>query len=177
MDNLRDKFSKLYDNYIDKIYRFIFLKVSSQEVAEDLTSETFLRGWEAFKSKNKNSENPDKIKNPPAFLYQIARNLIVDHYREKSRTQVISIENTSITDPKTNLENKAVFNSDLELVRKKISELKEDYQNVIIWHYLDDLPINEVAKLLDRTEGATRVLLHRALDSLKKKINLDHEEG
>jgi len=163
MANLRKTFSKIYDRYIDKIYRFIFLKVSSQEIAQDLTSETFLKGWESFK-------NGNKIENPQAFLYQIARNLVTDHYREKGRAQIVSAEYVSIVDPREDIEEAAVLKSDINTVRLALVNLKEDYQNVIIWHYLDDLPITEVAKLLDRTEEATRVLLSRALKGLRNEL-------
>jgi RNA polymerase sigma-70 factor (ECF subfamily) len=165
MANLKKVFSKIYDQYIEKIYRFIFLKVNSEEIAQDLTSETFLRGWESFKEKE------EKIENPSAFLYQIARNLVIDHYREKGKAQVVSAEFAQILDPRPNMEENAILRSDVEQIREVLTEIKEDYQNVIIWHYLDDLPICEVAKLLDRSEEATRVLLHRALESLRKKVN------
>lgn len=175
MVNPRKIFSKIYDQYVEKIYRFIFLKVSSQEIAEDLTSETFLKGWEAFKKTQNPSSDERKIENPQAFLYQIARNLVIDYYREKGKFQVVSVESADwrspFTDPRTDLEERAILNSDLEIIRQNLSSLKEDYQNVIIWRYLDDLPISEVAKLLDRSEEATRVLLHRALGALKQKIN------
>ena len=164
MADLRKIFSKIYDQYIGKIYRFIFLKVSSQEIAQDLTSETFLRGWESFK-------NGTKIENPQAFLYRIARNLVTDHYREKGRAQIVSAEYVSIVDPREDIEEAAVLKSDINTVRLALVNLKEDYQNVIIWHYLDDLPITEVAKLLDRTEEATRVLLSRALKGLRNELN------
>jgi len=170
MKKLKKEFSKIYDLYIDKIYRFIFLKVNSQEIAEDLTSETFLRGWEAFR-KAQNPTTSQKIKNPQAFLYQIARNLVTDHYREKGKTQIVSAEYTPIVDPREDLEEEAVLRSDINTVRLALVNLKEDYQNAIVWHYLDDLPISEVAKLLDKSEEATRVLLHRALKSLRQKIN------
>ena len=166
MSDLRKTFSKIYDQNIDRIYRFIFLKVNSQEVAQDLCSETFLRTWEKFKQ---GKENP--IDNPSAFLYRTARNLIIDHYRKKGRTQVVSTELTPIIDPREDLEEKAILRSDLNVVRKALTGLKEDYQDVIIWHYLDDLPIPEVSELLDRSEAATRVLLHRALKALKTEIN------
>jgi len=162
MANLRKKFSKIYDQYIDKIYRFIFLKVSSKDVAEDLTSETFLRAFESMKTNN--------IENPQAFLYRIARNLVTDHYREKGRTQIVSAEYVPVIDPKGDLEEKAILNSDMEQVRLAINNLKEDYQNVVIWHYLDDLSIPEIAKMMDRSEEAARVLLHRALKALKNEI-------
>jgi len=168
MANLRKIFSQIYDKYIDKIYRFIFLKVNSEEIAQDLTSETFLRGWESFK-------NGNKIDNPQAFLYRIARNLVIDHYREKGRTQVVSAEFAPIVDPREDLEEKAILTSDIDRIRQVLVNLKEDYQNVIIWHYLDDLPIKEVSKLLDRTEEATRVLLSRALKTLKQSIDLRNQ--
>jgi len=162
MADPRKDFSEIYDKYIEKIYRFIFLKVNSQDIAEDLTSETFLRVFESFKTNN--------IENPQAFLYRVARNLVTDHYREKGRTQVVSADYVSVVDPEENLEKKAILNSDMEQVRFALSSLKEDYQNVIVWHYLDDLPIIEVARMLDRSEEATRVLLHRALKALKNEI-------
>jgi RNA polymerase sigma-70 factor (ECF subfamily) len=165
MTNSRKIFSEIYDQYIDQIYRFVFLKVSSQEIAEDLVSETFTRAWESIKGGT-------DIKNCRAFLYQIARNKVIDHYREKGKNQVVSAELDPIVDPREDLEEKAIFNSDLEVVKKAITNLKDDYQNVIIWHYLDDLPIPEVSKILDKSEDATRVLLHRALKSLKNELNI-----
>jgi len=166
MGDLRKKFSQIYDQNVDKIYRFVFLKVNSQEVAQDLTSETFMRTWEKFKQ---GKDNP--IQNPSAFLYRTARNLVIDHYREKGKAQVISVDSTPIIDPRENLEERAVLSSDLNMIKTVLVELKADYQDVIIWHYLNDLPISEVSKLLDRSEEATRVLLHRALKSLRLEIN------
>jgi RNA polymerase sigma-70 factor (ECF subfamily) len=166
MDKKQEEFSKVYDEYIEKIYRFIFLKVNSQEVAQDLSSETFLRTWEKFRD---NGSNP--IENPKAFLYQTARNLVVDYYREKGKFQVMPIENTFLKDSADDLMEKAMINSEFDSIKSALSSLKDDYQNVIIWHYLDELSIPEIAKMLDKTEQATRVLLHRALNSLKDKCN------
>jgi len=164
MADTRKTFGQIYDRYVEKIYRFIFFKVNSQEIAEDLASETFLKTWEVFKNEEKSIENIQ------AFLYKTARNLVIDYYREKGKVQVVSADNPSITDPSQNLEEKEMLRSDVNMVKVALTNLKEDYQNVIIWHYLDDLPISEISYMLDRTEDATRVLLHRALESLKKKI-------
>ena len=163
MANLRKIFSKIYDRYIDKIYRFIFFKVNSQEIAQDLTSETFLKGWESFK-------NGTKIENPQAYLYKTARNLVIDFYREKGKVQIVSADNPLIPDPAPNLEEKAMLSSDLDQIRQALTELNDDYQNVIIWYYLDDLSISEISQMLGRTDDATRVLLHRALKTLKEKL-------
>jgi len=164
MNNPRKAFSQIYDQCVEKIYRFIFLKVSSQEIAQDLCSETFLKGWQSFKENNK------KIDNPQAFLYQIARNLVVDHYREKGRTQTVSADCISITDPRVNLEEETQANSELDTIKAVLTTLKDEYQEVVIWHYIDDLSIAEIAKMLKKSEGAVRVTLHRALKAVKKEI-------
>lgn len=172
MGNLKKEFSQIYDKYINKIYRFIFLKVNSQETAEDLASETFLRCWQAFqKRQSERNETIKKIENPPAFLYQIARNLVIDFYREKGRFQVISAEDCQINDPNQDLEGKSLRESDLETIKGALSCLKEDYQTVIIWRYLDELSVPEIAKIMDKSEENTRVMLHRALKALKSELN------
>ena len=164
MDKKQEIFSQIYDKYIDKIYRFIFLKVNSQEKAQDLCSETFLRGWRVFK------ENKNKIENPQAFLYRIARNLVIDHYREKGRTQIIPADNVPIIDPRADLEEKSSLDSDMNRVKLVLADIKDDYQEVIIWHYIEDLSIPEIAGILDKSEGAVRVTLHRALGAIREKI-------
>ena len=164
MSNPREIFSQIYDQYIEKIYRFIFLKVNSREIAEDLCSETFLRGWNVFK------EDKNKVENPQAFLYQIARNLVVDHYREKGRTQFVSTDNVPITDPRVNLEEESLWRSDLHTIKVGLINLKQEYQEVVIWHYIEDLSIPEIAKMINKEEGTVRVILHRALKSLKEEL-------
>ena len=165
MNKLQKEFSKIYDKYVEKIFRFVFLKVNSKEVAEDITSDVFLKTWEVFKEDNQ------KIQNISAFLYQTARNLVVDYYREKNKRNVVSSEAISpIKDPTQNPEEKAMLNSEKERLHKALSQLNEDYQNAIIWYYLDEMPIQEVAKLLDRSVPATRVLISRAIKALREKL-------
>src|SRR3989338_6246804 len=119
MDSLNEQFSLIYDQYIEKIYRFVYLKVNSQEIAEDLTSKVFLNGWEAY-------QKEQEIKNPGAFLYRIARNIVVDHYREKGKISTVSVDNIpQIVDHKTNIYEKAVLNADMEGIKSAIGKLKE----------------------------------------------------
>ena len=164
-DSLNEQFSQIYDQYIDKIYRFVYLKVSSQEVAEDVTSKVFLRGWEAFQG------GPEAIKNPGAFLYQIARNAVVDHYRDKGRSKVVSVDlGPEIADPGTGAQDKAILSADITNIRKAIQKLKKEHQDIIMWHYLEDMPIADIAELIDRPAGTVRVMLHRGLKDLKDII-------
>ena len=160
MNNYKEDFSEIYDKYVEKIYRFIFIKVNSQEVTEDLTSETFLRCWESF----------NKIDNIQPFLYRVARNLVIDHYREKGRVKIVPADSVPIIDDSPGLEEKVQDNFDLREIKSVLANLKEDYQDIIIWHYLDDMSIPEIALMSEKSEGAVRVMLHRALKDLKSGL-------
>ena len=161
----KELFNQLYDENINKVYRFVFLKVNSQETAQDICSEAFLRCWEVLKKNNK------EIDNPKAFLYQITKNLIIDHYREKGKSQTVSVDVLPIADTNYDLEKEMADSSDIDMIRTSLNGLKEEYQDVVVWHYIEDYTIPEISQMMDKSEGAVRVMLHRALKALKNKIN------
>lgn len=164
MDSSKEQFSLIYDQYIEKIYRFVYVKVNSKEVAEDITSKVFSNGWEAY-------QKGGKINNIGAFLYQIARNKLIDHYKEKSKIKTVFQGNVpEIPDPKIDLHEKAVLSGDIEVVKAAMQNIRKDYQDVLIFHYLEDMTIPEIAKVLGKREGSVRVMLHRGLKSLKDQL-------
>lgn len=166
MNRKQKKFSKIYDIYVESIYRFIFIKVNSHQTAEDLTSEAFLKTWQTFQDKKKK-----EIKNPRAFLYVTARHLVIDFYRTKKQKQTLWIEDIKeIEDTGQQLEEIENVRSDLVLIQSALKALKQDYQNIIIWRYVDGLSIREIAQILDKSSGAVRVLLHRAMNQLKEEV-------
>ncbi|MFH1657178.1 MAG: RNA polymerase sigma factor [bacterium] len=167
MTNLQKDFSDIYDKYVRRIYRFVFLKINSQEIAEDLTSEVFLRGWKAFQ---KSREGGEEIKNLPAFLYQIARNVIVDFCRQNGNLKVVSAEHNEIIDSSPSLEEKAAVDSEMEEIRLVLSDIKDNYREVVTLRYIDDLSTAEIAEVLGKSEGSVRVTLHRALAAMRKKL-------
>ena len=165
MVNLNEQFSQIYDQYIEKIYRFVYLKVDSKEVAEDITSKVFTKGWEAFKGQG------EPIKNPGAFLYQVARNAVVDHYRAKGRDKSISVDLApELVERAEDSQEKAILSADMDIIKRSIKRLKKEQQDIIIWHYLEDMSVDDIAGLLDRPAGTVRVMLHRSLKDLKDII-------
>lgn len=164
MSNQRKEFSKIYDEYIGKIYRFVFLKVSSKETAEDLTSEVFVRTWKIV-------QKGTKLDNPGAFLYRIARNLVTDYYRQRPQPQISLADYQEVADPAPDLKETASNQSDLEIIKTNIANLDDDYREVITLRYIDDYSIPEIAKVLDRPEGTVRVMLHRGLEELKATLD------
>lgn len=159
-----DTFSEIYDSYVVRIYRFIFLKVSSPEIAEDLCSEVFVHFLNEFKRSD--------IENIQAFLYGIARNKIADYYRANSKSQVTSLEVEKELPDQSNVEiGQAMASIDMDRVRKALKGLSDDSQNLIIWRYLDELSIQEIAQISGKSEVGVRVGIHRALQVLKEKMN------
>ncbi len=161
------RFVKFYNENAPRIYRFVYLKVNSPQDSEDLCSEAFFKFWENSTNKK------EKIDNPRALLYKIANNLVIDFYRKKSRSEIkVGPEDTILAKikDKTDLNAKLILDSDIIEVKKALNQLKGSYQNIIIWRYLDDFSVKEIAQILEKPEGNIRVLIHRALSALKKGL-------
>lgn len=169
-------FIKLYDQYAPQIYRFIYLKTNSCEDSEDLASEVFLRLWKHWGQPPKTGAAPSNApNNPRALLYQIARNLVIDYYRKKPRADLIIDEEKekifeNMPSREADLGEKMAIESDLVQIRKAIAKIKPDYQDLILWRYLDDFSVKEIAQVLERPQSTVRVQLHRALESLRKEL-------
>lgn len=164
-----EAFGELYDRYIDKIFRFAALKVSSREVAEDIASEVFLKAWEYLTEKESKT-----VSSFSGLVYAIARNLVIDHYRKKQKTQEQSLDETepiAIEDPGLQ---QVVHASNAEGLLKTIHKMKQEYKEIIILRHVDDLSISEIGDITNRTTTNTRVTLHRAMKVLKKLLE---EEG
>lgn len=161
----KEAFGELYDIYAPKLFRFIRLKVGSQVLAEDLSSESFLRIWEYFQEQEREIEESFQ-----ALLYRIAHNLIADHYKRKSSQEIMINDDFNVFLENQIGPNETGLKEDTDEIHRALIGIKEEYQNVILWYYVDELPVPEIAKLMDKSEGAVRVLIHRALLSLKKVL-------
>ncbi len=167
MEEIDQYFNQVYDQYVNKIYRFIYLKVSLVETAEDLSSEVFLRLYRHIQKNN------PVIENPQAFVYQIARNVIADHYRSKKIT-VVSIEKTTIEieDIQERTREQGEVSLEMDRIKEAIAKLQGDYQDLIIWRYVDELTVPEIAQITGKTEENVRVGVHRAIQALKGKVDV-----
>jgi RNA polymerase sigma-70 factor (ECF subfamily) len=157
-----ESFGRIFDYYQEKIYRFIYLKVATVQDAEDITAEAFLKVWQYIKEGK-------KIQSLQAFMYQVARNLVVDFYRKKGAptesiedTEIVIADRSDLT-----LEEKMTLKSDMVKVEGALRQLKDAYREVIVLHFLNELSLLETAKIIGKTPGATRVLLHRGMKALK----------
>ena len=162
----RDKaaFAALYDKYIDQVYRHVYYRVSNRIDAEDITQEVFIRAWKAI-NKYKRTEAPFV-----AWLIAIARNLIADHYKAKKKlVSLDEVEAISSSDEKSpEVMSEASLNQ--SHVRNTILKLRGEKQRVIIMRFIDDFSYGEIAKVLNKSEGAVRVIQYRALNDLRRML-------
>ncbi|MFA5029340.1 MAG: RNA polymerase sigma factor [Patescibacteria group bacterium] len=169
-DQDSEAYGKFYDLYVERIYRFVFFKVNSVSDAQDLTSEVFLKVWQYLKEGK-------EIKNLNAFIYLIARNSVIDFYRQRNR-QAETLAETGqlpeVPDETQDLLKRQIVGSDLENVLQGLNGLKDEYKEIIILRFLDELSIAEIAEILDKSKGSVRVLLHRALTALKNNVKEHH---
>ncbi|MEI8361354.1 MAG: RNA polymerase sigma factor [bacterium] len=170
-----EAFTETYDLYVDKLYRFVYFKVGEVEMAQDLTSEVFLRTW------NYVCENKEvNVKTLPALLYRVARNVVIDHYRANKHN--VSIDQVN-EDGELKLDIEATGDDpidklDIDLTMDKVqtalAQLKDEYREIIVMRYIDELTIEEIADILEKNKGNIRVLAYRALQALKAILGVDN---
>ena len=155
----REAFGKLYSQYIDKIYKYIYYKCSSVEEAEELTSQVFLKAWEAIGSFQWQGYSFG------AWLYRIAHNQLIDHYR--THVQTLSLD--SFHQYRGNEDTHGAVERVLasEQVRKALKHLTQDQQRVVILRFLEGYSVPEIAAIMDKDPAAIRALQHRALVALR----------
>lgn len=162
-------FGELYDAYFPRIYRFIFLKVSRKEDAEDLSHQVFLSAWKNVRGYT--------MKGLPfgSWLYKIAQNAVIDFYRTKKTHSDIE----DVGEEKLGVSSGADENMDtaleMERVRRALRLLKEDEQTILIMKFVDELGNKEISEATGKTEGGIRVIQHRALKNLKKILEKNEQ--
>jgi RNA polymerase sigma-70 factor (ECF subfamily) len=157
-------FAQLYDEHQPAIYRYIFYRVGSDAVAEDLTSEVFVRLVESI---------DDFIyRGSPllAWLYTIARNLVNDHHRSQGRAVMVPLDEglqAGARDP----EAAASLALSQERLSEAIEQLTEDQRQVILLKFMEGLDNATVAQVLNKSYGAVKALQHRGLASLQRILD------
>ncbi len=158
-------FGDIYDKYLPRIYRFIFVKVSRKEDAEDLSHQVFLSAWQNIQS--------FQFQGFPfsSWLYKIAWNAVIDHYRTRKPEESIETIAENALSESPNFIKEIDIEIEIKIIRQAILKLEEDQQNVIIMKFVNELSNKEIAGVLGKSEGAIRVIQHRALKQLREHIN------
>jgi RNA polymerase sigma-70 factor (ECF subfamily) len=164
----RAAFTALYERCVDRVYRHVYYKVSSHVDAEDITQEAFVKAWQSI----------DRYKRTGApfvsWIITIAGNLVIDHYRRQAK--VIVTDEIYEVKPAEQVQNparEAEVNFDNAIIKEAVLKLKGDKQRVILMHFIDGLTYEEIARALNKSEGAIRVIQYRALGELRSFLKHD----
>lgn len=160
-----EAFGVLYDYYLPRIYRFVLFKVNHKQQAEDIAQQTFMRAWEnvgSYKSKGYAFGS---------WLYRIARNAVIDHYRQSGPHVGIDEVSPEVLGIDDSLVARLEIKFQWEEVLGAIGKLKEVEQDILIMRFVEDMSHDEVARAVDKSESAVKVIQHRALKKLKEALS------
>jgi RNA polymerase sigma-70 factor (ECF subfamily) len=158
-------FGILYERYALSIYRFLRAQLQETLAAEDLTSEVFLKAWDAL-PRYRERGYPFS-----SFLFRVARNTVIDYQRKRIKEIT---ESQRLIDFLPNgspaVSDQMVRDQTHEGLWKLLDEIGDGYRSVLVLRFINGLSIAEIAKILKRSQGAVRVLQHRGLKALREKI-------
>ena len=163
-----DAFAELYDAYIEKMYRFISFKVGNRHTAEDLTSDLFLKLWEYL-----TTGKQQDIQSLNGLIYRMARNLVIDHYRKHAAIQECAVEDILHLSDGVDVAEQVHLDIEVASILAHVRDLKQEYQEVILLRYIEELSIKEIAEVMQKKRGTVRVTLHRATKTLQDILR-DH---
>jgi|TARA_R110000824_G_scaffold401771_1_gene615588 RNA polymerase sigma-70 factor, ECF subfamily len=156
-------FESLFQEYSDVIYRLCLYKTSNEQVAADLTQETFLRLWKTMCSSN-------EVEKPKQYLYQIARNLIIDHYKSKKTASLDMLQEEGF-DPVSRESTTDAF-AEVSIITNAIEDLDQEFRDVVYMRCVEGLRVKDIAETLCISENLVSVRLNRGRKKLQEKFTL-----
>jgi RNA polymerase sigma-70 factor (ECF subfamily) len=163
-----EAFGQLYDRYVDTVYRYIYYRVGSSQLAEDLTSETFLRALRRISSFTWQGRDF------AAWLVTIARNLVVDHFKSsRFRLEVTTGEMLDADDVQESPEGTVLESFINVALLKAVKRLNPQQQECVVLRFLQGLSVAETARIMGKNEGAIKTLQYRAVRSLAQLLPED----
>ena len=158
----KEAFGKLYNEYYGKIYRYCMINIYKSELAQDLCQETFIRAWKSLPS-----FTLDKGGTFQAYIFRIARNLIIDLSRKKKEFSLAEYVEIEVHE---NFEEQLDKENEVEKLKRAIAKLEDIDRQIIILRYFEEMGHSEVAKIIGINEGALRVRTARLLKKMKEII-------
>jgi RNA polymerase sigma-70 factor (ECF subfamily) len=163
-EDTKEHFLTVYDQYGDDIFRFCVLKVSSREIAQDLTQEVFTRFWQQLRAGT-------SIGNDRALLYTIARNLVIDWYRKRKEQSLDMLAEEGFefaSDDHKRISEHAEMREVLDVIR----DLDEPSREALTLRFVDGLSPKDIAQISGETANAVSVRINRALKKVQDHLHV-----
>jgi RNA polymerase sigma-70 factor (ECF subfamily) len=157
-----DAFGQLYERYVEKIYNYVYYRTGNQHDAEDLTANVFLQALRHI-HRYENRGLPFS-----AWLYRIAHNLVANFHRDRSRRQVIALDELALMSSRAHPEDGLELEEDQHRLLRLIRHMPDDRQQLLILKFVEQMSNREIGQIMGRSEGAIKSLYHRTLLSLRE---------
>ncbi|MFQ5879563.1 MAG: RNA polymerase sigma factor [Dehalococcoidia bacterium] len=161
----RQAFSEVYQRYAPRIYSYIYQRTSSTVEAEELTAAVFLRALSHLDSYQPQGQSFG------TWLFTIAHNLLVNWYRDRERRGPLALREVNGAE---DMAAALATAEDVVTVQRAVASLPEERQQLIFLKYVEGLSNAEIGRVMGRSEGAVKSLLHRTLRALRKEIQRQH---
>jgi RNA polymerase sigma-70 factor, ECF subfamily len=163
---LDQEFTDLYRAHLRDVYSYAYYRIGNHHDAEDLTEQTFLQAYRHFERAQRES-NGRPLR---PWLIRIAHNLAANYYRDRSRRPQTAIEDASVLSAPHDTETLVEGREQLQQIIDGVQELPDDRREALIMRFALGMDNREIARALGRTDGATKVLLHRATRQLEEIV-------
>src|SRR5438128_2384000 len=166
------EFSELYRAHLRDVYSYAYYRVGDHHDAEDLTEQTFLQAYRHFERAQR--ESAGRPLRP--WLIRIAHNLAANFYRDRSRKPQTAIEDAAIISAPHTTEGLVEGREELKEILDGVEQLPDDRREALIMRFALGMDNREIARAMGRTDGATKVLIHRAIRQLEEIVKTPEEE-
>ena len=170
---LDEEFSALYKAHLRDVYSYSYYRVGNHHDAEDLTEQTFLQAYRHFERAQRES-NGRPLR---PWLIRIAHNLAANYYRDRSRKPQTPIEDAGVLAEPHTTETLVEHRDDLARILECVEDLPDDRREALIMRFALGMDNREIARALGRSEGATKVLIHRAIRQLEQGLKEESTSG
>jgi RNA polymerase sigma-70 factor (ECF subfamily) len=169
---LDSDFTELYRSHLRDVYSYAYYRIGNHHDAEDITEQTFLQAYRHFERAQ--LESHGRPLRP--WLIRIAHNLAANYYRDRSRRPQAPLEDAAVVSALHDTEDLVQGRQRLKDVLEGVAKLPEDRREALIMRFSLGMDNKEIARALDRTEGATKVLIHRAIKQLEQGLKEGGDE-
>ena len=159
--DIEKEFIEACEVHSDALFRYCFFKISDREIAKDLVQETFMKTWNYL-------TKGEKIGNLRAFFYRTLSNLIIDEYRKKKAVSLDNLQEKTGFDQGFDEEEILEDKIDAEKALLLLHQIGEDYKDIIVMRYVQELSIKEIAEIINESENTVSVKIHRGLKKVKE---------